>query len=219
MNYETIDILYRSRITLLDHLEDNGYNTTPYRKFSHKEIAEMIKSGPVNGAPPALVMDLERKEAPAENQPAKCKVVYTMGRIKQKIKAFVEAIVDPEETDFDTATTELIILTLEPIAPNFHTAAYQFYQNMNLKLRFFQAAAIVNNPLKHQLVPKHELVPKAEEEALLNSIYAKKSQLPIIRFHEDPIARLLGLLPDDIVKITRPSPTAGETVVYRLCRV
>jgi len=215
VSYEVVDVLYRSRITLLEHLESVGYNTTPYSKFSPKEITEMIKAGPVAGAPPALSMELTKtpdSQAPYE----KCLVVYTIGKIKQKLNAFTKKIVDPEE-GFDPATTELIVITLEPIAPNFHMAAFQLWMADKTKVRYFQAAAIVNNPLKHMLVPKHEKVPAEEEEALLKSLYATKAQLPLIRFHEDPIARILGLVPKDIVKITRPSLTGGEAVLYRLC--
>lgn len=216
MNYETIDILYRSRLTLLDHLEDSGYNTTPYRKFSPKEIAEMVKSGPVNGAPPALQMTLKRKES-LESQHNECLVVYTLGKIKQKLGMFTSSIIDNEDGSFNAETTELIIVTLEPIAPNFHAMAFDCFQKSKAKVRYFQAAALVNNPLKHILVPKHERIPPSEEKGLLDGLYAKKAQLPFIRFHEDPIARILGIMPYEIVKITRPSLTAGECVGYRLC--
>lgn len=216
MNYETIDVLYRSRITLLDHLEQDGYDTTPYRKFSPKEIMEMVKAGPVAGAPPALWMELRRKEG-SQASHAKCLVVYTIGKIKQKLAAFTGKIVEPEEGEFSTEDTEVIIITLEPIAANFHVLAFQMHVNKKVKVRYFQAAAIVNNPIKHLLVPKHERVPAEDEEALLKSMYAKKTQLPIIRFHEDPIARMIGLMPGDVVKITRPSITAGECIGYRVC--
>jgi DNA-directed RNA polymerase subunit H (RpoH/RPB5) len=219
MNYETIDILYRSRITLLDHLENSGYNTTPYRKFSPKEIMEMMKSGPINGAPPALQMTLQRKESvePLGGEHSECLVVYTIGKIKQKLQGFTGNIVSADDGTFDSKKTELIIVTLEPIAPNFHTTSYDFFTRLGVKVRYFQAASIVNNPLKHVLVPKHERVPASEEKELLERLYAKKSQLPLIRFHEDPIARMLGIMPSEIVKITRPSLTAGECVGYRVC--
>lgn len=213
MNYETIDILYRSRSTLLDHLEEEGYDATPFRRFSPKEIMEMVKAGPVNGAPPALSMELLRKEGMKSTHP-KCKVIYTIGKIKQKILAFVNTVMGDE---FDPESAEILIVTLEPIAPNFHGVAFQMYNTKKVKVRFFQAAAIVNNPLKHFLVPKHERVPSEEEETLLKGMYAKKSQLPIIRFHEDPIARMIGLMPGEIVKITRPSVTSGECIGYRVC--
>lgn len=221
MNYEIVDVLYRSRITLLEHLAASGYNTTPYSKFSPKEVAEMIKAGPIAGAPPALAMELARaegEEAEAKTPYSKCIVVYTIGKIKQKLPAFTKKLIDPEESGFDPKTTELIIVTLEPIAPNFHAMAYYCWLNHdNSKVRYFQAASIINNPLKHILVPPHEKVPAEEEAALLKSMYATKAQLPLIRFHEDPIARMLGLVPKDIVKITRPSLTAGECILYRLC--
>jgi DNA-directed RNA polymerase subunit H (RpoH/RPB5) len=226
MNYETIDILYRSRLTLLEHLAADGYNITPYSKFSQKEIGEMVKAGPVLGAPPALTMELQR--IPTEGTPyTKCIVIYTIGKIKQKLSAVTKKLTEKEESGFDSKTTELIIVTLEPIADNFHKMAYEMWmrsetiegkeEHSPVKVRYFQAAAIVNNPLKHILVPKHEKVPAEEEAALLKSLYATKAQLPLIRFHEDPIARMIGLVPKDIVKITRPSLTSGECILYRLC--
>jgi DNA-directed RNA polymerase subunit H (RpoH/RPB5) len=217
MNYEIVDVLYRSRITLLEHLEHSGYDITPYSKFSPKEVAEMIKAGPIAGAPPALAMELTKKED-GETPYSKCIVVYTIGKIKQKLSAFTKKLIDPEESSFDPKTTELIVVTLEPIAPNFHAMAYECWvKNDNTKVRYFQAASIVNNPLNHILVPKHEKVPAEDEDALLKGMYATKAQLPLIRFHEDPIARMLGLVPKDIVRITRPSLTAGENIGYRLC--
>jgi len=217
MNYEIVDVLYRSRITLLEHLSQSGYDITPYSKFSPKEVAEMIKAGPIAGAPPALAMELTKKEDGATPY-AKCVVVYTIGKIKQKLGAFTKKLIDPEEAGFDPKSTELIIVTLEPIAPNFHAMAYECWmKNDNTKVRYFQAASIINNPLQHILVPKHEKVPADQEEALLKGMYATKAQLPLIRFHEDPIARMLGLVPKDIVRITRPSLTAGENIGYRLC--
>ena len=216
MNYEIIETLYRSRLTLLEHLENDGYDTTPYSKFSPKEIMEMVKSGPILGAPPALMMELQRKN-PTEGLYSKCLVVYTIGKIKQKLSAFTLKLIDTEETSFDPTTTEVIIITLEPIAANFHAMSLMCHTTHKTKVRYFQAAAIINNPLKHILVPKHERVPSDQEEALLTGIYAKKSQLPLIRYHEDPIARMIGLMPGEIVRITRPSITAGECVGYRVC--
>ena len=183
----------------------------------------MVKAGPAQGAPPALAMELARADAEgvegASQAPYdKCMVVYTIGKIKQKLPAFTHKLIDPEESGFDPKTTELIIVTLEPIAPNFHAMAYECWaKHNNSKVRYFQAASIINNPLKHILVPRHEKVPEEQEADLLKSLYATKAQLPLIRFHEDPVARMLGLVPKDIVKITRPSLTAGECILYRLC--
>jgi len=218
MSYEItdqIDTLYRSRITLLDHMETSGYDTTPYRKFSHKELELMIQGGPAGGAPPALTIMLEKRDETEGIR--KCMIVTTLGKIKQKLRTFTLSYIDPAETGFDPTTTELIVVTLEPIAHTFHTEAFYIWNKYATRVRYFQAAAIVNNPLKHVLVPLHSRITKEEETTLLEDLYAKKIQFPLIRFHEDPIARMLGLLPGEIVKITRSSPTAGVYHVYRIC--
>jgi DNA-directed RNA polymerase subunit H len=231
-NHEDItDILFRSRITLLDHLEECGYDTESYRKFSTKEVTEMIRSGTltakstaVANAPllttPALQMNLKRRAdyKLEEGEPTNCLVVYALLRIKQKVLKFTEDIFLAEDNPYmNPETTELIVMTMEPIVPNFHAVAARMWATHSHRVRYFQSACLINNPLKHVLVPKHEKVPKAEEDEILKRVYAKKSQFPLIRYHEDPIARVLGLMPKDMVKITRPSPTAGECVLYRVC--
>lgn len=216
MNYDSIDILYRSRKTLLDILAKDGYNITPYTKFSHKEILEMLKGGEK-----AFRMDLERSEEDAKGGPLKCRVVYALNKIKLRLAGWVSKLTDPESDEYvDAASTEVIaILAQDPVIQSFHTAALAQYSKHKLRLRFFQAAAIIINPLEHMLVPPHEKVASEQVEDLLKSIFCtSRNKLPIIRFHEDPIARLLGLVPGDIVKILRPSPTSlVYEPYYRVC--
>lgn len=68
--------------------------------------------------------------------------------------------------------------------------------------------------LDHELVPKHILLTKEEKKQLLKQLKIQPEQLPWIRA-SDPVAKLIGAKPGDIVKIIRKSPTAGETVAYR----
>jgi DNA-directed RNA polymerase subunit H (RpoH/RPB5) len=44
-----------------------------------------------------------------------------------------------------------------------------------------------------------------------------KSELPHIKFHLDMQARVLGLVPGDLVEIKRSSETAGITTAFRVC--
>ena len=68
------------------------------------------------------------------------------------------------------------------------------------------------------LQPKFELIPSEQHKNLLEENYARsKTQFPLIRYHHDMVARCLGLIPGDIIKITRPSYSAGEYVSYRTC--
>lgn len=220
-NYEIIDNLYRSRITLLEYLAEQGYDTTSYLKFSPKEIGEMFKAGPANQFSPVLQMELKRTVPDPETHVDTCIVMYSLGKIKQKLfgtNSFMTNITLGKDQEYFTKT-EFIVLTFEEISPqsSFDLSAADSWNKYKLRIRFFSIPRLIANPLKHVLVPKHERVPQAEHEQLMKDLYAKKKELPLIRFHEDPIAKWIGLVPGDIVKITRPSPTAGETIYYRLC--
>lgn len=68
--------------------------------------------------------------------------------------------------------------------------------------------------LKHVYVPKQEIMPKKEADEVLIKYNTKHAQLPFI-FLSDPAIRELGAKPGDLIKITRKSPTAGESVYYR----
>jgi DNA-directed RNA polymerase subunit H len=221
--YGLIDILYRSRITLLNMLEKNGYNVKPYRRFSPKEIEEMVKANTLGDA---LRMDLVRERG---DGPEKCLVLYKLEK-QQKANKFTELLRSifeqddvPESKKYDFTKSEVIMVLDEPIVEAFHIAAANQWKR-KYRIRFFEAAHIVHDPSSFAIVPKHEKLPADEVESVLKEVYLKntkadKNLLPIIRFHEDPQARWLGLVPGDIVKITRPSPMSGEYVIYRVCAV
>ncbi|OYT40045.1 MAG: DNA-directed RNA polymerase subunit H [Desulfurococcales archaeon ex4484_58] len=70
------------------------------------------------------------------------------------------------------------------------------------------------NILEHELVPKHEVLSPEEASKVLKRLNIKPTQLPWISI-DDPIVRLIKAKPGDIIKITRKSPTAGESIAYR----
>lgn len=67
---------------------------------------------------------------------------------------------------------------------------------------------------KHILVPKHAKASEKEIKDVLDKFQITASQLPRILV-SDPAIQHLDVKEDDVVKITRPSPTAGETTFYR----
>jgi DNA-directed RNA polymerase subunit H len=141
---------------------------------------------------------------------------------RQKLETFFDDIEDD-----DTENTEVVVMTISPIGDAHHVVSLKQYmkikesgENERRKLRvsFFCIEMLVINPMKHILVPKHQIVPSEQHKELMDSMYiTSKSKFPEIKFHVDPIARCIGAVPGDIVKITRPSASAGESIIYRVC--
>jgi DNA-directed RNA polymerase subunit H len=217
MNTEVYDILFRSRKTLLSILDKKGYDVTPYEKFGPWEIESMIQSDVKNSLHMQLV---QKKES---NTLKKCIVVYRLKRVKQSLtKFFNEHFTDETSEHFleDPENTEVITILLEPVntVDAFHAFALEKYLKNKVRISFFQADSLVNDPSEHILVPRHEIVPYEEISALKKLLNIQSiSNLPFIRFHQDIQARLIGAIPGDIIKITRPSRSSGVEIMYRVC--
>jgi DNA-directed RNA polymerase subunit H (RpoH/RPB5) len=214
------DIIIRSRVTILDLLEGRQYDTTPYRKLVGPDLVKLM------GNPGALRINVRHKQDTTKN----AIVEYTISNIKQQIGSgkFVKDLLQEENPDtnalynINPETTEVIIIyttknTSEDIE-SYDKASLEAWTQHNFRIQFFPMVRLVNNPLKHMLQPKFEVVPKENHEELKKELYARSiTQFPLIRYHHDMVARCLGLIPGDIVKITRPSYSSGEYTLYRTC--
>ena len=207
-NFVLIDNIYRSRMNILDILADRGYIVDKYRKFSPVEATAAVTSFP------SLSFKVSK-----EDEKYVCDVRYA-NITRQKLDKYFDDIEDE-----NSENTEVIVMMIVPVADAHHMVALKQYMNLKesgekrkLRVSFFSVDTIVVNPLKHVLVPKHQIVPPTAHPELMSSLYITvKTKLPEIKFHVDPIARCIGAVPGDIVKITRPSSSAGESIMYRLC--
>jgi DNA-directed RNA polymerase subunit H (RpoH/RPB5) len=210
-NFVFIDNIYRSRQSLLDILEERDYDVAAYRKFSPAEAT----------AAAATFTGLSFKVSKKSDATKVCEVRYAnIGR--QKLDTFFDDI-----TDDASENTEVIVMMSGAVTDAHHLIALKQYMKLKdteekvrrkLRVSFFSIYMLVVNPTKHVLVPKHEIVPEADHKALMESMYiTSKSKFPEIKFHIDPIARCIGVVPGDIVKITRASASSGESIIYRVC--
>ena len=67
---------------------------------------------------------------------------------------------------------------------------------------------------KHLLVPKHTLVSETEKKRVTEGLHLSGKELPKI-LKNDPAILNLKAKEGDIIKITRKSFTAGESLFYR----
>jgi DNA-directed RNA polymerase subunit H len=69
--------------------------------------------------------------------------------------------------------------------------------------------------LQHELVPEHRVLTLEEAAEVLRKLGVKPWNLPMISIN-DPVIRILKAKPGDIIEVRRRSPTAGESVAYRI---
>ncbi len=203
------EAIYQSRINLLNILETRGYNVAPFRKFGPDEIracTEGQKNEFLNG------LNLTIDHATDENK--KVAIFYPSSKLNQSLRVSSFLASEVEQLPI---TTEVIVMMQDPPNEELHSMmAYKLWLDKR-RIGFYCIYHLVINPFEHVFVPRHEKVPDDEVPALLKRLRTTKAQLPIIRFHTDPIARYMGLVPGDVIKITRPSPSSGEYEVWNVC--
>lgn len=220
------DMIVRSRPVILDLLERRGYNVEPYRKFVGPDLLKLC----ISDLPQyALRIDVVSRTDSSKH----AIVEYTLDSIKHTFSQgtllrTLLAPVLPDQADtrklynISPETTEVIMMYLpknmtEESEP-YDKCALEAWTNYKLKIQFFPIQRLVYNPLEHMLQPKFEIVADEDVPELLKKHYARsKTQFPFIRFHTDMAARCLGLVPGQVVKIIRPSPSAGTYELYRVC--
>lgn len=99
------------------------------------------------------------------------------------------------------------------IGNRFTHAATREARNNHIEI-LLEASLPIFNIFDHELVPKHEILPEKEVHKLLSKYRIKPYQLPRIKA-SDPIVKIMGAKPGDILKITRKSATARSYVSYR----
>jgi DNA-directed RNA polymerase subunit H len=69
--------------------------------------------------------------------------------------------------------------------------------------------------IEHNLVPKHELLSPEEGQKILEKYNVSRDQMPKILV-DDPAIKDMQAKPSDIIKITRKSKYAGDSLYYRV---
>jgi len=174
------------RVTLHEMLKDRGYD-----RVEHEDDVSIV--------------------AKKTNHDNRSVMVYFIYEPKVSVKRVknIKEMIDNDETKY-----ECLILVYKTAITTF---AKQFITTdvNDLFVQAFSERELSFNVTKHHLVPKHEVLTPEEKRNVVKKYRTPMKQFPLM-LSSDPVARYYGLLPGGMVKITRPSPTAGEYTLYRV---
>lgn len=212
MDMETIDYIIRSRPIILEILENRGYDIENYKNVAPSELMEIALKSPqllrITG-----VQTIDEKVQ-------KVHVIYQLDPYRLKVKDQVPKLMTSEPPAFDVHTEEVIMILNEPIHDTYHTVVSDAWISYKFRISFIPIKNILSNPTKHIMVPPHRKLSEEEAKGIMSALHLRsKNELPHIKYHVDMQARILGLVPGDIVEIKRPSETSGITTLYRVCTV
>jgi DNA-directed RNA polymerase subunit H (RpoH/RPB5) len=209
MDSELLDLIARTRPTILEILENRGFNVDAHKNTSPEEL---IKLAMANVS--LLNFRIEHNEGGKT-----CHVLYFVDSpIRLKVENMVNKLWDPENPDgFDPAKDEVIGILYEPFHDVFSLQSIKTWNRIKARMTFFHIKNLVSNPAKHAMVPPHRKLSDEESKTVLQKLKVRnKFELPRI-LYDDMQSRVLGLVPGDVIEIRRPSPTSGEYIFYRVC--
>jgi DNA-directed RNA polymerase I, II, and III subunit RPABC1 len=91
------------------------------------------------------------------------------------------------------------------------------------EIQIFEIKELLYCLYEHELVPKHIIIDDKQEIEEIKKTYNIKSldKLPLILSKgqfQDPVVKYLNIKSGNVVKIIRPSLSAGEYITYRYCK-
>jgi DNA-directed RNA polymerase subunit H len=197
--------IYKSRNTIIEHLQNLGYNTSGYSEFSINEIDAMYTND-----------KLDMLLSTPDSKQIYIKYLLNIKQLrKDNLDQLIEDLYDIEMV-LEKKDTLVIITNEEPNDTILQRVKY-VYDHSGIFIVLHNIKRLQFNILKHVFVPSAHIL-NDDEIANLKSEYNLKTlmDLPeISRF--DPQALSLCLRPNQVIKIDRKSDTALEYNYYRVC--
>eukprot|EP01027_Heterolobosea_sp_BB2_P022871 GEZU01033746.1.p1 GENE.GEZU01033746.1~~GEZU01033746.1.p1 ORF type:complete len:217 (-),score=31.81 GEZU01033746.1:218-868(-) len=207
--------LWRVRRTVLQMLKDRGYIVVDKDlNMTVDEFGELFgekgQGGNIHGV--GQTINREAITILSQKQVDPAAQIFVFFPSEQKIG--VQPIRRYHTRMKENGVFRAIMVVPSSITPMARQAVAQL-KTKNFVIEEFKEGELLVNITQHVLVPKHVPLSNEEKQALLQRYKLKPTQLPRIQV-VDPVARYYGLQRGQVVKIIRPSETAGRYVTYRI---
>ena len=196
--------LFRIRKTVCKMLNARGYLVAQAELDRDKDsFTEEFGEDPRRDA---LTLQFDLREDPTQH-------IFVFFPDEEKVG--VKTIKEYAKRMKDEQVNRAIIVVQQSLTP-FARQSLLECQAQKFYIEQFQEAELLVNITDHVLVPENILLSDEQKRVLLDRYKVKETQLPRIQMH-DPVARYFGMRRGQVVRIIRPSETAGRYVTYRLC--
>jgi DNA-directed RNA polymerase subunit H (RpoH/RPB5) len=203
-----ISDIYKSRKIVLELMDNQGYDTNGYSKFSMSEVNSMKQNN-------QLDMLLETKSDASERKKIYISFYLAKTIRPSNLNEIIEDLFVLSETLKKSDT--LYIIIKDDTNETLINELKHIWEKDGIFIIIESIKRLQFNILKHVLVPTHKIMNKDQiKEVMVRYNIADLNLLPdISRF--DPVSRAIGLRPGDVCHIIRPSKTSIETNYYRHC--
>lgn len=198
--------LFKSRLTIIDLLEKQGFDVEEYKYFNMSEIDAMYSK--------------QQLDLTFENEDNKKKVYVKYYLDSKQIKPPTLDNIIEDLFEIESVLTKndtLIIITDEEPNDTIINKIKFLFDKDGIFVVIHNIQRLQFNILNHELVPKCKILSDEELSNLKATINIKdNSQLPeISRF--DPQALAMCIRPGQVCELIRKSLTSLETKYYRVC--
>ncbi len=219
--------IYKSRLTLLELMNKQNYNTYTYEGFSINEVNTMKTNN-------QLDMLLEKKvlqENKIQTDENTSTIIQTETKEQSKkvyIKYYLNKSLRPnnlQDIIDDLFNIEqilnkkdtLLIVVKDEVNDTMQNTIKHIWEKDGIFVIIISLKRLQFNILNHVLVPPHRVLSQDELIQIKKkyNIINDKQFPEISRF--DPVAQVIGIRPGEVCEIIRPSKIALTEPYYRIC--
>jgi DNA-directed RNA polymerase subunit H (RpoH/RPB5) len=200
-----ISKIYKSRNILLEILKDRGFYVEDWSDFSVTEIQAMYNNK-------ELDMLLEN---PTTNKKIYVKYHLATRLGSSHIYDYVDDLFDIE--DVLSANDDLIIISKDKTNLTIRDLVEQLFIKDKKFVNIYNLHDYLFNILDHEMQPTFRILSDDEKQQVMKRYnITKDKEFPdISRF--DPVSQAIGVRPHELIEIIRSSPTAVNSLYYRIC--